>query len=307
MKSFLKSLMGRVASAIAVAGAMGAAATAEAQTAVSSPLQVEVLQTSEGSLFVNSALIMGEKEALLVDPPFTNADAHRIAAMILDSGKQLKYIFVTHDHPDHFFAMQVLSTTFPDAQIVAHPTVVADIWRSLPFKVKRWGPMLGANGPTYPSAPNALSSDTISLEGHELKVLAPMQGDHVHSTALWVPEIKALFAGDLVFNKVHLWLAEHRPENVKAWSESIARLTKLQPLMVVPGHAKAGLPNDSSGLKFTGDYLATWQALIPLSKNSADLMKRVRSRFPDTVDVLNDFILPNSAKVAMGEAKPWEE
>lgn len=303
---------GRLASRIAAVvlltiGAPIVAPAAEPSGESSRPLSVQVLQTSEGSLFVNSALIMGEREAVLVDPPFTNADAHRVAAMILDSGKTLKYIFVTHDHPDHFFAMQVLASAFPDAQIVAHSTVVADIWRSLPFKVKRWSPMLGENGPAYPSAPKALTSDTIMLEGHELKVLAPMQGDHVHSTALWVPEIKALFPGDLVFNKVHLWLGEHRPENVVAWSASVARLAFLKPDMVVPGHAKAGLPNDTSGLTFTSDYLAAWRQFTGQSKSSAELMERIRARFPDTIDVLDDFILPNSAKVAMGEEEPWTE
>ena len=142
------------------------------------PLTVQVLQTSAGSLYSNAALIMGERDAVLVDPPFTKADAHRVAAMVLDSGKRLTHVFVTHDHPDHFFSMDVLQEAFPDAEIVAHPVVVADIWRSLPFKVRRWSPMLGENGPAYPGAPRALTGDTIMLEGHALKVLGPMQGDH---------------------------------------------------------------------------------------------------------------------------------
>ncbi|MCW2406909.1 glyoxylase-like metal-dependent hydrolase (beta-lactamase superfamily II) [Sphingobium sp. B1D7B] len=307
MNRLAKRVVARLSGATLLAAtALSAAAVAQGAERTK-PLTVEVLQTSEGSLLVNSALIMGEKEAILVDPPFTNADAHRVAAMVLDSGKTLRYIFVTHDHPDHFFAMPVLAAAFPDAQIVAHPTVVVDIWRSLPMKVKRWGPMLGANGPAYPSAPKALTSDTLTLEGHELKVLPPMQGDHIHSTALWAPEIKALFPGDLVFNKVHLWLGEHRPENVRGWSQSIAKLAELKPTMVVPGHSKAGLANDASGLAFTRDYLAAWPQLIAQSKNSTDFMAKVRAKFPDTIDVLNGFILPNSAKVAMGEEKPWEE
>ena len=73
--------------------------------------------------------------------------------MVLDSGKELETIFVTHDHLDHFFAMEVLTNAFPNAKVVAHPTVVEDIWRSLPFKVKRWSPMLGDNGPKTPTAP----------------------------------------------------------------------------------------------------------------------------------------------------------
>ncbi len=275
--------------------------------AAESPLTVEVLRTSAASLHVNTALIMGERDAVLVDPPFTMADAHRTAALVLDSGKNLTHIFITHDHPDHFFAMEVLKDTFPGAEIVAHPTVVADIWRSLPFKVKRWGPLLGDNGPSHPSAPTPLEGDTIMLEGHALKVLGPMQGDHVHATALWAPDIKALLPGDLVFNEVFLWLGEHRPPQVAAWAEALERLAELEPEIVVAGHARPGLPNDASGIEFSRRYLETWPKLVSRAENSADLQDKVRAAFPNTIDVLNDFILPNSADVAMGEQEPWEE
>lgn len=287
--------------------ALALALPAAAQDAASPPLTVEVLRTSAGSLHVNSALIMGEREAVLVDPPFTLADAHRVAAMVLDSGRMLTHIFVTHDHPDHFFAMQVLAEAFPDARIVAHPVVVADIWRSLPFKVVRWSPGLGANGPAYPSAPQALAEDHIMLEGHELRVLGPMQGDHVHSTALWVPDIRALLPGDLVFNEVHLWLGEHDAAAVTRWSESVGQLLALNPAIVVAGHARPGLPDDVSGLAFTRDYLAAWPQMVEQAQGSAQLQALVRARFPTTIDVLGDFILGNSSQVAEGEQPIWTE
>ena len=283
------------------------AAAQDAAQDTAPPLTVEVLRTSAGSLHVNSALIMGSREAVLVDPPFTLADAHRVAGMVLDSGRTLTHIFVTHDHPDHFFAMQVLAEAFPDARIVAHPTVVADIWRSLPFKVVRWSPGLGANGPAYPSAPQALAEDHIMLEGHELRVLGPMQGDHVHSTALWVPDIRALLPGDLVFNEVHLWLGEHDAAAVTRWSASVDQLLALDPAIVVAGHARPGLPDDVSGLAFTRDYLAAWPQLVDQANGSAELQALVRARFPTTIDVLGDFILGNSSQVAEGEMPIWTE
>lgn len=271
------------------------------------PLRVEVLRTSAGSLHVNSALITGEREAVLVDPPFTMADAHRVAAMVLDSGKTLTHIFVTHDHPDHFFAMEVLTEAFPQAEVVAHETVVADIWRSLPAKVIRWSPSLGDNGPAYPSAPHALEGDTIMLEGHELKVLGPMQGDHRNSTALWVPEIRALIPGDLVFNEVHLWLGEHDLAAVARWRTALDYLIALDPEIVVAGHARPGLPDDASGLAFTAEYLDVWPNLVGQSDDSEELQFLVRKTFPTTIDVLDDFILTNSTQVAMGEQPIWTE
>jgi glyoxylase-like metal-dependent hydrolase (beta-lactamase superfamily II) len=271
------------------------------------PLEVEVLQTSAGSLNANIALIKGEKKAVLVDAPFTMADAHRVIAMVLDSGKELETIFVTHDHPDHFFAMEALTQAFPNARVVAHPVVVADIWRSLPFKVKRWSPMLGANGPRTPTAPAALTGDTIMLEGRELKVIGPMQGDHVHATALWAPSIRALFPGDLVYNETYLWFGEHDAAAIAGWGRAIESMAALKPLIVVAGHSKPGLPNDASGLDYSRRYIAMWPTLVAQSKDSAELRARVAKAFPNSIDVLGDFLLGNSSKVAKGEMPAWQE
>lgn len=271
------------------------------------PLTVEVLRTSAGSLHSNAALIMGEHDAVLVDPPFTQADAHRVAAMVLDSGRRLTHIFVTHDHPDHFFSMDVLHEAFPDAEIVAHPQVVADIWRSLPFKVVRWLPGLGANGPAYPMAPRALESDTIMLEGRELRVLGPMWGDHVHSTALWAPDIAALFPGDIVYNGMYLWFGEHEPADIRAWGETLDTLAALDPQIVVAGHARPGLPDDASGIAFSRRYIDAWPGLVARARDSDHLQELVRAEFPDAIDVLDGFLLVNSTEVAMGEQPKWEE
>ena len=280
------------------------AAPAFAQEA---PLEVEVLRTSAGSLYANIALIKGEKKAVLVDAPFTMADAHRVVAMVLDSGKELETIFVTHDHPDHFFAMEVLTQAFPDAKVVAHPVVVDDIWRSLPYKVKRWSPMLGANGPKTPTAPAALESDTFMLEGHEMKVLGPMQGDHVHATALYVPSIHALFAGDLLYNEMYLWFGEHGRKEIAAWGKSIDELAALDPQIVVAGHSKPGLPNDPSSLAYSRGYIDFWLNESKRAKNSEELRARVKEAYPESIDALGDFLLGNSSKVTMGEEPRWTE
>src|SRR5207249_4479883 len=139
------------------------------------PLHVEVLQTGPGSLYADITLITGEKGAVLIDAPFTRADAYRVLASVLESGKTLETIFVTHDHPDHFFSVEVLTDAFPEAQVIASPQVVEDIWKSIPLKLKRWGPLLGRNGPRHPIAPVALAQDHFELEGHRLEVLGPMQ------------------------------------------------------------------------------------------------------------------------------------
>ncbi|MEY4762114.1 MAG: hypothetical protein RLZZ200_1970 [Pseudomonadota bacterium] len=278
-----------------------------AGAAQAAPLSIDVMQTSAGSLFTSITLVKGEKGAVLVDAPFTRADAHRVVAWILDSGKRLEAIYVTHDHPDHFFSMEVITQAFPDAKVYAAPQVVDDIWKSIPMKIRRWSPLLGANGPRYPTAPEPVKDGVLMLEGERLEVLGPMQGDHGHCTALWVPSAKALVAGDLLFNEVHLWLGESLQPERRAWVASVDRLAALGAKTVIAGHKKPGLPDDTSSLTYTKNYLVRFEKAVAESKNSAELRAKVNAAFPQTIDLLGDFLLGNSSRVAMREDPPWQE
>src|SRR5438067_13506510 len=70
---------------------------------------------------VNSTMISGEKDMILIDPQFSLSEAHRLAAEILESKKNLTTIYITHPHPDHLFGLAVLKVAFPSARIVALP------------------------------------------------------------------------------------------------------------------------------------------------------------------------------------------
>jgi glyoxylase-like metal-dependent hydrolase (beta-lactamase superfamily II) len=281
--------------------ALGAAALPAA------PLTVEVMQTSVNSLYTSITLIEGQKSAILVDAPFTRADAHRVVAWILESGRDLQTVYVTHDHPDHYFSMEVITQAFPNARVVSAPEVVEDIWKSIPAKVKRWGPMLGANGPRYPTAPAPLTERFLMLEGERIDVIGPLQGDHSNSTALYVPSAKTLIAGDLLFNQMHLWLGESLEPQRQAWASSVDVLAKLGATRVIAGHKKPGLPDDTSAIAYTRSYLSTFDQAVKASKTSAQLRAAISKAFPETIDWNGDFLLGNSSRVAMREDPPWTE
>src|SRR3954469_13540163 len=99
--------------------------------ALAAPLKVTPLVASPQGFFVSATLITGEKEAVLIDSAFTLADAHRVVAAILDSGKKLTTVYVTHSHPDHYFGLTVIHQAFPDAKLVALPDTVAEINKTM--------------------------------------------------------------------------------------------------------------------------------------------------------------------------------
>lgn len=278
-----------------------------AEDTQTAPLEIQVITTGDNSLNANMTLIKGKEGMVLVDVPFTRADTHRLIADILETGKRLDTVIVTHDHPDHFFGLDLVLDTFPNARAVAKPEVVKDMWRSIPLKFKRWNPMLGTMAPHHPAVPQADEDGVVMLEGHRIEILGPMQGDHVHATAVWVPDAKALIAGDLLFNHMHVWLGEHTASQRKDYAESVERLAALKPKLVVAGHRRPDLKSDNNAIAFTRDYLKKFERFAASSKNSEELMAKMHKVFPNTIDAIDNFILTNSSKVAMGEMPPWDE
>ena len=65
---------------------------------------------------VNSTMISGEKDMIVIDPQFSLSEAHKLAAEILESKKNLTTIYITHPHPDHLFGLAVLKQAKPERQ-----------------------------------------------------------------------------------------------------------------------------------------------------------------------------------------------
>ena len=93
---------------VLAAAAFGAAALTSATAHADAKLTATVFTASPGGFLVDSTLIAGDKEAILIDAQFDLADAHRLVAMILESKKQLTTVYITHAHPDHYFGLTVI-------------------------------------------------------------------------------------------------------------------------------------------------------------------------------------------------------
>ena len=173
-----------------------------------------------GSPNKTATLVTGESDALLVDAAFTRADGHRLAAEILDSGKTLTTVFVSHADPDFYFGAEVIADAFPEAKFVATPIVIEHIAHSYEGKLKAWA-ALGANLPTRLVDLAPLTGD-LTLEGHRFELKGGPAGlpDRHY---LWQAESRALLGGVLLFQQEHVWVADTpTPADRAAWIAAMA-------------------------------------------------------------------------------------
>ncbi|HTA18363.1 MAG TPA: MBL fold metallo-hydrolase [Polyangia bacterium] len=257
-----------------------ALATVAAPARAETKLSVQVFTSSPQGFLVNSAIVSGEKDAVLIDGQLTLADAHRLVGALIDSKKNLTTIYVTHFHPDHYFGLVVVKQAFPKAKILAQPVTIAAIKKTWAAKVKQWSPMFGDNLTTKPVIPSPLTGNSITLEGQTLEVHGPVQGDDVNDSYVWIPSIKAVIAGDIVYQGVYSWTAETTPETRQAWIKTLDELAALNPEIVVAGHKDPKLKDDASGIAQTRAYLTDFDVAVAASKSAEELETKVKAKYP---------------------------
>ncbi len=264
------------------------------------PLSVKVYNADGNSFNVNSTLVYGEKEALVIDAGFTRADALRIAANVLDSGKQLTTIYVSQADPDYYFGVETLKEIFPQAEVVSSAAVLEKLTAKMAGKVAFWGPKMGANAPRKPVVPRALEGNTLKLEGQTIEIRG--QGLLAHRPYAWIPSIKTVAGNIGVFGNMHVWTADSQTAAERAaWVAQLDDMLALKPELVIPGHMKAGTQMDASAITFTKDYLQTFEKNLAASKNSAELINAMKQSYPQVTD--GALSLDIGAKVNKGEMK----
>jgi glyoxylase-like metal-dependent hydrolase (beta-lactamase superfamily II) len=265
------------------------------------PLTVKVYNADGNSFNVNSTLLVGDKEAMVIDAGFTRADALRIAANVLDSGKKLTTIYVSQADPDYYFGVETLKEFFPQADVVTTRAVLAKLAPKMAGKLAFWGPKMGANAPRQPVLPRALEVNTLTLEGQAIEIRGS-EGVLAHRPYAWIPSIEAVVGNIGVFGNMHVWTADTQSAAERAaWVAQLDEMAALKPALVVPGHMKAGTKVDASTIAFTKDYLQTFEKQLAASKNSAQLIEAMKKAYPQLSD--GAMSLDMGAKVNKGEMK----
>jgi glyoxylase-like metal-dependent hydrolase (beta-lactamase superfamily II) len=263
-----------------VNAALCAAAFATA-AAAQSHLEIKV-HTGHGvnGYDVNSTMISGPNDMIVIDPQFSLSEAHRLAAEILESKKNLTTIYVTHPHPDHFFGLAVLKQAFPNARAVALPATANAEKTAWPARQKFWVSTYRNNIPgPEPVELEALTTPVLTLEGEQFPITGPVQGsDGPGNSFVYIPSLKAVVTGDIVFD--HVYFGVPRAKAREDWSKTSDQISALDPAVIIPGHEGPGATRDLRSIQFMKKYIADWDANVASSKDAAEMKAKVLAQYP---------------------------
>ncbi len=91
-----------------------------------------------------------------------------------------------------------------------------------------------------------------------------------------IPSKKTLVAGDLLYNKVHLWLREGRFE---AWTKALDRIAAITDIdTVIPGH---GATTNRSLINENKNYISDFVTTVRELKSAAKATAKMKMLYPE--------------------------
>jgi glyoxylase-like metal-dependent hydrolase (beta-lactamase superfamily II) len=223
-------------------------------------------------------LIAGDRDAVLIDAPYTYGQVERVRNWITDSGKRLRYVYITHGHGDHWFGVAELLASFPGATVYATPGTLRKMAaEAAEGRAGLWDRIFPGLIPPSPLIAQPVPESGLELEGHRLEPIELCHTDTDDTTALWVPSAGLLVAGDAIYNGVHQYLLETPGGGFDAWLAALDKVEALQPRIVVAGHKAPGTGDGPEIIQETRQYLLDARRILataPAPRDYYDAMVR---------------------------------
>jgi glyoxylase-like metal-dependent hydrolase (beta-lactamase superfamily II) len=252
-----------------------------------------------GALSGNTTVIVGEREALVVDSCLLPSIAKDDIALIRKwTDKPVRYLVNTHWHGDHTWGNGLYADTFPGLTIIGHSETARQMQGYLPYFVERNKrgseeikriltsgrnesgvplteaeraqleariPNVDARAVEYQTLltrPPTLTFETelrLDLGNREVHVKHLGRGNTAGDAIVHLPRERVVVAGDLLVHPFPFLIGGFPSE----WSRTLERVSQLDADTIVPGHGAVLTGNDAKNhLGLVRELLDTVRAAV---------------------------------------------
>ncbi len=231
--------------------------------------------------YSTATLISGEKEAVLIDTVPTLADSNRLVAWLKATGKDLRTIYITHGHLDHYIGASIVLDHFPKASLVTTKSTIEFIEKEMETEKDRamWAPLFAEEIAQTVVVPDP-TNGSLDIEGHEITAVEVGQSDIARSSYVHIPSLNALIVGDIAYNEVHPTLIDSNHKTRAAWIKTLSDLLALNPEIVVASHRTPDSINDVNAIKKTMAYLEDANRFLAETATTAQFIEKMLTAYP---------------------------
>jgi glyoxylase-like metal-dependent hydrolase (beta-lactamase superfamily II) len=250
-------------------------------------VKIHTYTAPENGLLVNTHLIELPRQLLAVDAQYGLPYAAEVVEYAKSLHKPISRLYVTHEHPDHFFGAAAF-----EAPIYALAEVKAAIEAG-------GDAMAATNHASYGDfVPATATTPEYAVEpGLEIIDGVPVEfrrADNVEAAAILtvaLPDQGVIITQDLTYNQVHLFVADQRFDT---WLAALAEYEQLPYETVLPGH---GQPGGKEIYAQAREYLSAAKPLVAEATSPEQLKAALIERFPTyrgaiLLDIQNMYLFP---------------
>ena len=209
--------------------------------------------TKENKGFVSNVCWVENGESLtLLDAGPTTVFAKELErAIATTTKKKIEHVVLTNYHDDRILAASYFQSQ--GAKTLAHKNMISGIQEN-PQKYERLVALLSKEqyaGTKLPQIDITFETESFELGSivvHKLSDVAETASD----IAVYMPEQKAIFAGNILFGERSL--NYDKDSNLNGWLEALEKMEAMDIEYYIPGH---GTKVDDSSFKVTQNYLTT--------------------------------------------------
>lgn len=212
--------------------------------------------TANRNFISNAGFVVTDEGVLVVDALGSPALAEELLAVIKGiTDKPVRHVVVTHYHADHIYGLQVFKAA--GAQILAEAEgqlYLHSDTAALRLKASREElfPWIDEKTELVPADRWIREASTLKMGGLDFLVQPVGPAHTPEDLVVYVPQLKLLFAGDLVFRGRVPFVGQ---ADSGRWIAGLDKLLAFDAQVIVPGHGPVS-HTARADLQLTRDYLA---------------------------------------------------